>query len=403
MKEIKLKISDCTTATQIQSYIDSLTEGGSIIFPETLIDLDRSIELRDGVQLIGQGEKTIFRKKPFSKTYTLKGQHCEGLYDVHLYDTQGLKPGMTVTITCKNAMGFDHTFTKITWVDKNHIGIERPLSRNFFEENQAILTFAFSIIDASHVKNAALLNFKIDGNRSENPHQINGCRGAAIYLNSCQNIEIDSIIESNFNGDGLSYQSCYDIRVSNSSFSNNHGQGFHPGAGTTKSYIRNCIANNNEYCGFFFCVRANHIDVHNCTFQDNHYHGISIGQHDSHNHIKGCNINRNKISGIFFRSRFNNSAPHACLIEQCKISENLDHQIFFREGCYDITLKNNLISANDSKGIEFEAPVRTIYFQDNELNGITLPQSDFLTQIEPKFSCGYKIAESIYARHLNIC
>ena len=65
MTELKLSGADAATAAAIQKAIDSLgPDGGRVVLPQAEIDLDRGLELRAGVELVGQGRGTVLRKSP---------------------------------------------------------------------------------------------------------------------------------------------------------------------------------------------------------------------------------------------------------------------------------------------------------------------------------------------------
>lgn len=386
---ITLTPESCNHANDIQKAIDSLQEGGKVFLPEIDLTIDRAIELRSGVELIGQGEKTVLRKSP-SKEYKMIGQHCEGLFEIELEHTNNLEIGMTILIDHDQSMGFEVTMAKIVWIDGNFIGLDRGLARNGSMEINSRLTTAHSLIHGEHLKDVAVRNLCLDGNLPQNPHRINGCRGGAIYFSWSENIEIDHVYESSFNGDGISYQSCYDVRIYNSKFSKNISQGIHPGAGTTKSLIENCEAHQNGNSGFFFCVKANHITIKKSCFSKN-LEGITIRNHDCNNLIEECEISHNKRHGIHIHCHLQETPTHSCMIDNCNIFNNEECQVILEHNSYDLIFLNNRISSvSQENNFVMKDQTRNIYQENNEINdhSFSIDQSRF-TNLKPEFNCGY--------------
>ena len=80
----ELTAEEADSAVAIQNAIHSLgPEGGRIILPAMDVTLDRGLELRSGIELIGQGERTVLRKGP-GRVYPLTGYHNYGMHDVPL-------------------------------------------------------------------------------------------------------------------------------------------------------------------------------------------------------------------------------------------------------------------------------------------------------------------------------
>ena len=58
--ERRLSLRECDSAQRIQQAIDELApRGGRLILPELALTLDRGLELRSDVELVGQGRGTV--------------------------------------------------------------------------------------------------------------------------------------------------------------------------------------------------------------------------------------------------------------------------------------------------------------------------------------------------------
>ncbi len=82
MGEIRLEEAEVTSATIIQNAIDVLgEEGGRVILPAMDLVVDRGIEMRSNVSLVGQGGETVLHQAP-GRIYPLSGCHNCGMLDV---------------------------------------------------------------------------------------------------------------------------------------------------------------------------------------------------------------------------------------------------------------------------------------------------------------------------------
>jgi len=121
---IQLGPAEASSTATIQRAIDALgAAGGRVMLPEGEYALDRGLELRSGVELMGQGQNTLLRHAP-GRVYPLAGYHNYGMCDVPLQFTDGLEPGMTVAVRDEVHGGFFETFARITWVEGTWIGLD---------------------------------------------------------------------------------------------------------------------------------------------------------------------------------------------------------------------------------------------------------------------------------------
>ena len=406
--EIKLKREDAISAAEIQAAIDSLAPGGRVILPEMDLVLDRGIELRTGVELIGQGEKTVLRKGP-GRIYPLSGYHNYGMCDVPLESAEGLAVGMTVSVLDDVRRGFYETFVRITWIDGNWVGLDHGIEADYRAEDNPRLTTAYPLIFGHNIAGAAVRDLSLEGVREDQDTGMGGCRGGAIYFAKSRKIEITGIRERDYHGEGLSFQMCRDVIIRDCAFNENTGNGLHPGAGSTNCLFEDCTGEGNEMSGFFFCVRANHITVRQSQFQRNR-NGVSIGTRDCHNVVDSCRTMANGGEGILFREGPIPVEVHSCRVTGCRVEGNAlesgPGQIAVCGDAHDIVLQGNEIvgvSEHPVAGIYVAETARNVYCADNEIRDCepSISSEDgSLAEGPPEIECGYgSFGEEIF-QHL---
>lgn len=416
MKEIRLTTDEAASAAAIQAAIDGLGEaGGRVVLPAMELTLDRGIELRSNVELVGQGRDTILRKAP-GRMYPLSGYHNYGMLDVPLLYTEGLAPGMTVALRDDRHGGFFETFARITWVDSGWVGIDQGLHSDYEAELHPVLVTAFPLIFGLEVDNVVVRGLTLDGQRATQPAGIGACRGAAVYFLRSHQITVQDVVEADFAGEGLGFQMCSHLNLRNCRFTGNAGNGFHPGAGSTAVVFENCVAEGNDAAGFFFCVRANHITVRDCVFSDNHGPGISIGTRDSHNLIETCTVERNDGPGVLFRPTQRPVAMHDCRLRGCTVRDNAREsggdlitgsaQIAVLGDAYDVALEDNEIAAGEDRetaGIHVAPTATRIWLSNNQITGCfpkVMAEPASLIEQDPVVEAGLDAVKPVHFRHL---
>ena len=410
MNEIRLKRSQATSAAEIQEAIDGLGScGGRVVLPAMELELDRGIELRPNVTLVGQGRDTVLRKAP-GRIYPLSGYHNYGMCDIPLMHTQGLVRGMTVAIRDDQHGGFYETLARITWVEDTWVGIDRGVHSDYYIEQNPVLVTAFPLIFGLGVSDVAVQGVTLDGNREAQPAGIGACRGAALYFIGSRGMTMTDVAETGFAGEGLGFQMSRDVRIQDCSFANNAGNGYHPGAGSTRVVFESCVAEGNGAAGFFFCVRANHISVRNCRFADNAGVGVSVGTRDSHNLVEGCSIQGNGGAGILFRGTQRPVEPQSCWIRGCRIEGNARTgglgQVVVLGDVHDLAFENNVISGlpdRDLPGFYVAPSAQRLWLASNDISACSpavVADPAALLPENPVSGCGAEAVEAEHYRHL---
>ena len=410
MKMVRLTREEASSAAAIQHQIDALAGiGGCVVLPAMDLLLDRDLQLRSGVELVGQGEDTRLRATP-GRIYPLAGYHNYGMYDVPLEHTGGLEPGMTVTVRDNAHGGFFETFARITWVDGNWVGLDCGLHSDYAADQQPVLITAYPLIYGLDVEHVAVRDLCLDGARAEQPAGIGACRGAAVYFLRSHHFQVSDVAETGFAGEGLGFQMCSHVRILRCRFRDNAGNGYHPGAGSTGVLFEECVAEDNGRAGFYFCVRANHVTVRRCTFSGNVSCGISVGTRDCYNRVKDCQISDNSGPGILIRPTSRPVEVHSCHVSGCRIERNAAAsgraQIDVLGEAHDLAFTDNTISGlgpdHERAGVYVGPSAQRIQLRENRIRDC-FPEvvADPVSLTEGRsFECGVDAAQEIHFRHL---
>jgi hypothetical protein len=152
--------------------------------------------------------------------------------------------------------------------------------------------------------------------------ELNGCRGAGIYLYRGFGTTIQGCAVRNHHGDGISFQQSNDVTVVDCVSQDNTDLGLHPGSGSQRPVMRNCLARNNGTDGLFLCWRVRHGVFENNRLEDNGRFGISIGHKDFDNLLRGNLVIRNASNGVFFRDESEAMSPHRNRLTDNRIEDN---------------------------------------------------------------------------------
>jgi len=367
----------------LQAAVDYIAGlgGGTVEITEGQYIMYDSLHLRSNVTVKGKKDKTILRKADgVVCPLALDGDFGEQQFTVE--NPAGFKVGYSVAIWDDNAGGFHTTVARITGQNENTFSIDKPLMADCMVANKAKAATVFPIISGYNIEGAKVEGLTIDGNKDSNVY-LNGCRGAGVFLYRAFGTVIQDCIVRNYNGDGISFQQSNDVTVTDCISENNNYLGIHPGSGSQRPRVNNCVASNNGTDGLFLCWRVRHGIFTNNILQDNHRFGISIGHKDSDN-ILGRNVVRlNHQDGVFFRNEALGMAAHRNRLEENIIENNgVDKEaagIRIRGYTNDLVFKNNIIRdtrENDAQkqnvGIRIEENVGQVTLENNTIKAKTV-------------------------------
>jgi len=247
--------------------------------------------------------------------------------------------------------------------------------------NKAQAATVFPVVSGYHIEGARIEHVIIDGNKEENV-ALNGCRGAGIFLYRGFGTVIASCTARNFHGDGISFQQSNDVLVENCVSEDNAGLGLHPGSGSQRPVVRECIARRNGEDGLFLCWRVRHGLFEKNILENNGRFGISIGHKDTDNLLKENQVRLNNQDGVFFRNETVGMAGHRNRLENNLIENNGAKSgaagIRVRGETKGLVFKNNIIRdtrASDARkqsvGIRIEENAGEISLDGNQIDAAT--------------------------------
>lgn len=360
-------------------YIAGLGGGTVEIGPGQYIMHD-SLHLRSNVTIRGEKGKTILRKADGTASIlVLDGDFGE--QQITVADPTGFAVGNGVAVWDDHAGGFHTTVARITGRNGNTFSIDKPLMADCMVENKAKAATVFPIVSAYDSEGVRIENLVIDGNKQSNAN-LNGCRGAGIFLYRAFGTAIQSCAVRNYNGDGISFQQSNDVTVIDCISEDNASLGIHPGSGSQRPVVRGCIARHNGTDGLFLCWRVRHGLFEDNVLEENAQFGISIGHKDSDNLFRRNIIRLNHQDGVFFRNESLGMAAHRNRLEENIIENNgaggKAAGIRIRGQTNDLVFQNNTIrdtrsaaAQTQTVGILIEEKVGQVILQDNKIDAQT--------------------------------
>jgi len=367
----------------LQAAVDYIAGlgGGTVEITEGQYIMYDSLHLRSNVTVKGKKDRTSMRKADgVVCPLALDGDFGEQQFTVE--NPAGFKVGYGVAIWDDNAGGFHTTVARITGQNENTFSIDKPLMADCMVANKAKAATVFPIISGYNIEGARVEGLIIDGNKDSNVY-LNGCRGAGVFLYRAFGTIIQDCIVRNYNGDGISFQQSNDVTVTDCISENNNYLGIHPGSGSQRPRVNNCVASNNGTDGLFLCWRVRHGIFTNNILQGNHRFGISIGHKDSDNILSRNVVRLNHEDGVFFRNEALGMAAHRNRLEENIIENNGVGKeaagIRIRGYTNDLVFKNNIIRdtrENDAQkqnvGIRIEENVGQVTLENNTIKAKTV-------------------------------
>lgn len=366
----------------LQAAVDYIAGlgGGVVEIKEGEYRMYDSLHLRCNVTVRGKKGRTILRKaNGVVSALALDGDFGE--QQITLQNPEGFEVGYGVAIWDERSGGFHTTVARITGRNNNTFSINKPLMADCMVHNKAKAATVFPVISGYDIEGARVENLIIDGNKDSNAH-LNGCRGAGIFLYRGFGTVISNCIVRNYNGDGISFQQSNDVSVSGCICENNNYLGIHPGSGSQRPHISNCVARGNGTDGLFLCWRVRHGLFENNIMEGNGRFGISIGHKDSDNLIRRNIVRSNSRDGIFFRNETLGMAAHRNRLEENIIENNGSEEqvagIRIRGQTNNLVFKNNIIHdtredklQKQAVGIRIEEQAGKIILEGNKIKAKT--------------------------------
>lgn len=300
---VGMKDADIVGSDQraIQAAVDSVARmgGGTVHLKAGTYRLRNAVYLQTGVNVTGEGDKTVLIKEPSVMT-PLKLDSDWYDQEITLHDASGFRVGDGVCLRAKDAKTGRQTVIKRTLVARsgNRFKLDKALRENLWQMNEATCTTLFPLLSGELVNDVRIENLVLDGNREHNA-ELDGNYAGCIFLQDCNRFNISGVTARNNHGDGISWQICHDVIVENCVSENNSGLGLHPGSGSQRPIIRNSTLRGNDI-GIFFCWGVKYGLAEGNQIEGNRV-GISIGHRDTDNLVTGNTIRGSKVNGLLFR------------------------------------------------------------------------------------------------------
>jgi polygalacturonase len=360
-------------------YVGNLGGGVVEVGPGEYL-MNDSLHLRSRVTVRGVKGQTVLRKaKVAVSSLAIDGDFGEE--QITVVNAEGFKPGYGVTVWDRNSGGFHTTVGRILGQSGNTFALSMPLNADCMISDGAQAATVFPVISGYNVEGVRLENLTIDGNKDENI-ALNGCRGAGIFLYRGFDTVIQNCAVRRYHGDGISFQQSNDVVVENCTSEENAGLGFHPGSGSQRPIVRNCVAKRNGEDGLFLCWRVRHGLFEKNLLEDNGRFGISIGHKDSDNLLRENEVRSNHQDGVYFRNESLGMAGHRNRLENNLIENNGGKDsaagIRVRGETKDLIFRNNIIrdtrTGADRKqmvGIKIEELAGPVALEGNQIDAAT--------------------------------
>ena len=364
----------------IQYAIDALTiNGGTVLLSEGEFEINAPIRMKSNVQLIGAGNTTVLRKSKGVQTdYIVDADYGE--LKITVKDPDGFFPGMKIQVTDnENSSCWNVSTAYITEIIDNIIYIDDYLIRDYRSDHDGKVSNASSVIEIIEAENVLVKNLLVDGNKEEN-FRVDGCNGSGIYIFKSKKVTIDSVVVTDFNGEGISWQITENVTVKNSEISGSGNIGLHPGTGSPLTVIENNAVHDNEVDGLFICWRVHHSKVIGNRFYNNGRYGICTGHKDTDVLFERNHVYDNGSDGINLRGERDVNAPHRNTFIKNIIENNGRTQggygMSFNSPAEEVAVIKNIIrdtgTATQKAGLYFYKNALPVKIQDNEMKGHAL-------------------------------
>jgi parallel beta-helix repeat protein len=350
--------------------------GGIVKLNPGIYQITGPLRLSSNTTLTGSGESTILKKcDGFRTSFIIDADW--GMLKAVVKDASGFSKGMGIELyDDKHNQGWDVTTAVITDIQDNVIYFDNRTVNDYISSLNGTVSNACSIIEAVGIENARISNLAIEGNKDANDY-INGCRGGGVYVHKSKNCTVENVKITGFNGDTFSWQITELITLRGCEAADGNGLGFHPGTGSDRSVVENCISHNNKGDGIFLCWRVQNGVFRNNTVYANGDNGISIGHKDTDNIFENNHVYENSNHGVFFRNENEQNAGHRNTFTNNVIENNgvaRESSGFYIGGeTHDINITGNIIRStakgNQTTAITVGNKASKIISSENNISG----------------------------------
>ncbi len=330
--------------------------------------LHDSLHLRSRVTVRGAGTRTVLKKDREHRT-SLVADGDFGEAAITVADSTGFEIGRGVYVASKTQRNFHGVCATILNSHENYFTLSRTMNADIMVADGGFAATIYPVISGYHLEDARVENLTIDGNRAENPTQVDGCRTAGIFLYRGDNVVIANCVVRDYCGDGISFQQSNDVRVENCEATGCAGFGLHPGSGSQRPVVMNCRAVGNDADGFFFCWRVRGGVAEGNWLEGNGGYGMSIGHKDSDNFVRKNTVIGNARGGVYWRAEAKPMAAHRIMFEHNTVRDNHGFGLFVDGATDGTVIRENTIedsgSGQQTTGIRLGKQVNTVVLENN--------------------------------------
>jgi len=334
--------------------------GGTVkILPGTY-RFRNAVYLQNNVRILGSGPETVIIKEP-SLMAKLSDDSDWFDQEITFTDATGFEIGDGICIRVKDEDKGELKVIKRTLVARNgnRFKLDRALRENVFLQGEPKVESLFPLFSGENIADVTFENIALDGNKANNQN-LDGNYAGCIWMQDCIRITMRNVTARNYNGDGISWQICHDVRVEDCHSHDHTGLGLHPGSGSQRSIIRrNRMVGNDQ--GLFFCWGVRWGLAEKNFIEGNRLYGISIGHHDTDNVIRDNEVRASGEVGILFRME---GGPAF-------------------QGNRNVIEKNRILGVTQDRGIGIDIQGRT--------NSLTITQNEIRQIGAPKQRVGIRI------------
>jgi hypothetical protein len=368
----------------LQAAVDYMARmgGGTVqVLPGTF-RLRNAVYMQSRVRILGSGAESVLIKEPSVKTLLAADSDW---YDqeITLADSAGFRIGDGVCLRAKNPHNGGATVIKRTLVARsgNRFKIDKAPRENLWLKGDPTAATLFPILSGEFVSDIVIENITLDGNKDSNEN-LDGNYAGCIWMQDCSRIAIRGVTARNYDGDGISWQICHDVRVEDCHSHDNTQLGLHPGSGSQRPLIRNCKSERNDQ-GIFFCWGVKYGLAEKNLLADNRSYGVSIGHCDTDNIVRDNEILRSGKVGVLFRGESKSFAGHRNRIENNRIIDSgpaTGVGVDIQGETESITIaKNEIREAREPMsriGVRIGAQATDVRLEENRIEGYAVAISD---------------------------
>ncbi|MCS7024145.1 MAG: right-handed parallel beta-helix repeat-containing protein [Bryobacteraceae bacterium] len=369
----------------IQAAVDYVAGlgGGTVHLLPGEYRFRNAVKLRSKVRILGSGADSVCIKEPCVRTPLAENSDW---YDqeITLQDPTGFQVGDGIVLRTRNPHHGGQDIHKRTLVARsgNRFRLDEMLTENYWTREGAVASTLFALFDGFRVQDVVMENLCLDGN-GQNNEFLNGNYVGCIFLRESNRVLLRNVEARNFNGDGLSWQVCHDVRVENCYSHGHAGYALHPGSGSQRSVVTGCTLQHCEI-GFFFCWGVKWALVENNKMLDNRSYGISIGHNDTDNVVRHNQVERSGKVGILLRQEHGPSfAPSRNWIEGNRVVDTGDESsvaVDIQGYTEAVTLKGNFLLERRKPaqriGVRISKESKQIQLVENRIEGFALEVSN---------------------------